>query len=177
MLHSLGCGCHLTFISSFTCILLLCTWSPRGEWPLSPLGNSLLLRSGLIPIHEWWVYFPRLSYQSIPLNFSRELIQVLDNTAMAHYKVEARYVSLQVLIVYSFSYMIMHANALYLCICFISYLTHTCMHTLHGHNIYLHIYSWLRTLYVLLSNIIVWITSMYNICNFISHTSTENSVA
>ena len=46
---SLGCQYFLIF---------LCTWSPGGEWPLSPLGNSLLLRSELVPIQDCQVYFP-----------------------------------------------------------------------------------------------------------------------
>ena len=40
------------YLSSFACILLLYTWSSGGEWPLSPLGNSLLLRFKLLPIYE-----------------------------------------------------------------------------------------------------------------------------
>ena len=69
MSHSLGYGCHVTFIYSFACILLLCAWSPGGEWPLSPLGNSLFLRPKLVPIHKWRVYFSWPSHRSIPLNF------------------------------------------------------------------------------------------------------------
>ena len=50
-------GAFFTYLS-LTFILLFYTWSRGGEWPLSPLGNSLLLRSELVPIHERRVYFP-----------------------------------------------------------------------------------------------------------------------
>ena len=42
------------YVSFFTwnLILLVYTWSLGGERPLTPLGNSLLLRSELVPIHE-----------------------------------------------------------------------------------------------------------------------------
>ena len=45
-----------SFLSlSLTCSLDICIWSSRGEWSLSPLGDSLLFRSKLVPIHEWQV--------------------------------------------------------------------------------------------------------------------------
>ena len=71
---SLGCLYFLIF---------LCTWSSGGEWPLSPLGNSLLLRSELVPIQDCGVYFPRRSYRLIPLKSIQRLAQVLDCTALA----------------------------------------------------------------------------------------------
>ena len=41
---------HLTLLSlSLTRNLNICTWFPRGEWPLSPLDNSLFLETELIP--------------------------------------------------------------------------------------------------------------------------------
>ena len=60
--------------SSLECLyflIFLYTWSPRGQWPLSPLDDSLLLRSKLVPIRERRVYFLRPSYWSIPLKFGR----------------------------------------------------------------------------------------------------------
>ena len=74
---------HLTFLSLF----------------LSPLGNNLLFRSELVPIHEWRVYLPQPSHRSIPLKSGRGLAQVLDSITLVHCKVEARYVPLQVLII------------------------------------------------------------------------------
>ena len=44
-------GAFFTYLS-YTCIFLLCNCSLGGEWPLTPLGNSLLLRSELISIYE-----------------------------------------------------------------------------------------------------------------------------
>ena len=73
---------HLTFLSlSLTWNLIFYTWSPRDEWPLLPLGNSLLLRTKLVPIHEWQTYFSRSLYRSIPLKSGLGLAQVLDSTA------------------------------------------------------------------------------------------------
>ena len=146
---------HLTFISlSLTYILIFCTWSPRGEWPLSSLGNSLLLRSKFIPIHKWRVYFLQPSHHSIPLKSGQGLAQVLDSTSLAHYKVEARYVSLQVLIFFfSFPYMIMHAGLLciYVCVLYSITIILTCMafidmtHT-HTHT-HTHTYINIRNFY------------------------------
>ena len=109
--------CKCTWLSflffSLTCFSLFCTWSLGGEWPLSPLGNNLLLRSELIHIHEWWVYFPRPSHRSISLKFGRELAQVLDSTALAHCKLEARYVPLQVLMIILLSWTWSYMHILY----------------------------------------------------------------
>ena len=93
---------HLIFLSlSLTCNLNFCTWSSGGEWPLSPLGNSLLLKTELIPIHDLQVYFPRLSHLHIPLKSIQGLAQVilLDSTTLAHYEVEAWHLLLQVLVI------------------------------------------------------------------------------
>ena len=49
VLPSLGCLYLLSF---------LYTWSTGGEWPLSPLGNSLLFRTELLRIQDCRVYFP-----------------------------------------------------------------------------------------------------------------------
>ena len=46
---SLGCQYFLIF---------LCTWPPRGEWSLSPLGDNLLFRSELVPILSDGFTFP-----------------------------------------------------------------------------------------------------------------------
>ena len=78
---------------SITWILLFCTWSPGGEWPLSFLGDSLLLRFEFVPMHEWRVYFSWPSHRSIPLKSVRGLAQIIDSTALAHCEEEARYVS------------------------------------------------------------------------------------
>ena len=46
---------HLTLLISFFNLqldLALLYLVPRGEWPLSLLGNSLLLKSELVPIYE-----------------------------------------------------------------------------------------------------------------------------
>ena len=117
---------HLTFLSlSLTCNLNFCSWSFGGEWPLSPLGNSLLLRTELVPIHECWVYFPRPSHWPIPLKSGQGLAQVilLDSTGLAHYEVDAQYVPLQVLVILLF--ILVHNYAwtcyMHLCTCYISY--------------------------------------------------------
>ena len=93
---------HLTFLSlSLTCNLIFYTWSPWGEWPLSPPSNSLLLRTKLIPIQECRVYFLWPLHQSIPIKSGQGLAQVilLDSTTLAHYEVGAQYVPLQVLVI------------------------------------------------------------------------------
>ena len=56
---SLGCQYFLIF---------LCTWSPRGEWPLSPLGNSLLLKSELYLYRIAGFTFPDTPTNLFPLN-------------------------------------------------------------------------------------------------------------
>ena len=130
---------HLTFLSlSLTYKLNFCTWFSGGEWPLSPLGNSLLLKTELVHIHDCRVYFSRLSHWHIPLKSIQELAQVilLDSTALAHYEAVARHNPLQVLVISFILYIVMHEHA----ICtyaHASYLTfkHSCMHDSHVHNI------------------------------------------
>ena len=66
VLSSLGCLYFLIF---------LCTWSLGGEWPLSPLDNSLLFKTELVPIKDCRVYFPRHSYQLIVIHkLKRDII-------------------------------------------------------------------------------------------------------
>ena len=105
---------HLIFLFlSLTCILFFSTWSPGGEWALSPLRNNLLLKFELVPIHEWSVYFPRPSHLSIPFKFGRGLAQVLDSIALAHCKVDARYAPFTSSYnLSSFLDMIIHAHAI-----------------------------------------------------------------
>ena len=120
------CKCtwlDLTWLISFfnlqldLVLLFFCTWSLGSKWPLSPLGNSLLLKSELVPIHKWRVYFSRPSHLFISLKSVQGLAQVLDNTALAHYEVKARY-PLTVLIPFFLLDIIMHAP----CICLIFYI-------------------------------------------------------
>ena len=105
---------HLTFLffSFFNLHLTHLYLVPEGEWPLSPLGNNLLLKSELVHIHEWRVYFSRPLHRPIPFKSGWGMAQVLDSTALVHYDVEPQYISLQVLIIFSFSYIIMYVDAL-----------------------------------------------------------------
>ena len=98
--------------SSLRCNLPLVLGPLGGEWPLSSLGNSLLFRSKLISIHKWRICFPRPSYRSIPFKSGQGLAQALDSTVLAYCELEAQYVPLQVLIIFSFPYLVMHADAL-----------------------------------------------------------------
>ena len=84
------------FISFFNLLLDLAPLYlvPGGEWPFSLLGNSLLFRSELVPIHEWRIYFPWPSHWSISLKTGQGLAQALHSTALAPLRVEAQYVSL-----------------------------------------------------------------------------------
>ena len=73
--------------SSLGCLYFLifpCTWSPRSELPLSPLDNSLLFKTELIPIQDCRVYFSQRSHRRIPLKSVQGLAQILDSTALAH---------------------------------------------------------------------------------------------
>ena len=149
-------------LSSFTCILLLCTWSFGGEWPLSPLGNNLLLRSELVPIHEWWVYFPWPSHWIVLLRFGRGLAQVLDSIALAHCELEARFVYLQVIIIFSFLYIIMHAGFLciYACVLYSITIILTCMAFIDM----THIYTIISCLHVGYVHDIQTFTTFTNFC-------------
>ena len=64
--------------------IFLCIWSLGGEWPLTPLGNNLLLRSELVPMQDCRIYFPWRSYLLIPLKSVQGLAQVLVITALTH---------------------------------------------------------------------------------------------
>ena len=131
---------------SLTCnlILLFCTLSPEGEWPLSPLGNSLLFWSELVPIHEWRVYFPWPSHRSIPLKSGQGLAHtssVLSASwvyAMPH--MVAQYVPLASS--YNPLLFLRHHHActcfMHLCIYLISFLNPICMHDFHRYSIYEH---------------------------------------
>ena len=130
---------HLTFFLflSLTCILLIYTQSPGGEWPISSLGNSLLFRTELVLIQDYQVYVPRLSHRSIPLKSSQWLAQVLDSTALAHCEVGAWYVPLQVLIISFISWIKSCISMLYAPIhmLHISLSNIACMHGFHVHNL------------------------------------------
>ena len=55
------------------------TWSSGGKWPLSPLGNSFLFKTELVPIQDCLVYFPQCSYRLILVKFVHGLTQVTWN--------------------------------------------------------------------------------------------------
>ena len=53
--------CAWLFLS-LTYVLLIHTWSPGSNWLCKLLSNSLAFKTKLIPICDYWVYFPRYSH-------------------------------------------------------------------------------------------------------------------
>ena len=49
-----------------SCNLSICTRSLGSGWPLLLLDNSLLFRTKLVLMHDWYVYFSRLLHRLIP---------------------------------------------------------------------------------------------------------------
>ena len=97
---------HLTFLSlSITCNLIFYTWSLGGEWPLSPLGNSCFSRPSLFLYMSVRFTFPNPHTGLFSLNLVRDWPKFLDNTTLVHYEVEARYIPLQLLIVFLHSWL------------------------------------------------------------------------
>ena len=120
---SLRCILYLSFLYLHLASLYLVPWRWMTYFTTS---NSLLFRSKLIPIYGWWVYFPRPLHRSIPLKSGWGLTQALDSTALTHCEVEARYVSLQVLII---SFIFVHY--------------HACIYYIHSYTSHILLLSWL----------------------------------